>query len=163
MDDKFAEKNKCIMITGKGEPDIATRMFLKRMSIQYTIPIIALMDSDPYGLEILITYKWGSKNMCYDVFNLAIPSIKWLGVFPSDIDKYKIPIDCRIKMTDDDIKKGKELLLYNVFINNPLWKFQLETMIANKYKAEIQCFSKLSLSYLSSYYLPLKLLNGDWI
>ena len=26
--------------------------------------------------------------MCQDVNNLAVPSLRWLGVLPSDIDKY---------------------------------------------------------------------------
>ena len=52
----------------------------------------------------------GSKNMSYDSVSLTTPDIKWLGVRPSDLDKYQIPEQCRtylydilrIKLIDDD-------------------------------------------------------------
>jgi len=33
----------------------------------------------------------GSKNMSYDSASLTTPDIKWLGVRPSDLDRYRIP------------------------------------------------------------------------
>ena len=32
----------------------------------------------------------GSKNMSYDSASLTTPDIKWLGVRPSDLNKYKV-------------------------------------------------------------------------
>lgn len=32
----------------------------------------------------------GSKAMSYDSASLTTPDIKWLGVRPSDLDKYKV-------------------------------------------------------------------------
>lgn len=37
----------------------------------------------------------GSMNMSYDSSNLTTPDIKWLGVRPSDLDKFNIPEQCR--------------------------------------------------------------------
>lgn len=48
--------------------------------------------------------------MSYDSASLTTPDIKWLGVRPSDLDRYNIPEQCRLDMTDHDIKTGKELL-----------------------------------------------------
>ena len=42
----------------------------------------------------------GSKNMSYDAINLTTPDIKWLGVRPSDLDKYNIPQQCRCQVSD---------------------------------------------------------------
>jgi hypothetical protein len=36
--------------------------------------------------------------------------IKWLGVRPSDLDRFNIPQQCRLAMTDEDIKTGKKLV-----------------------------------------------------
>ena len=47
--------------------------------------------SDPYGLKILSVYMSGSKNMSYDSANLTTADIFWLGVRPSDLDKYHVP------------------------------------------------------------------------
>ena len=37
----------------------------------------------------------GSKAMAYDSANLATPDIKWLGVRPTDLDRYRIPAQAR--------------------------------------------------------------------
>ena len=52
----------------------------------------------------------GSMNMSYDSSNLTTPDIKWLGVRPSDLDRFNIPEQCRLPMTDEDIKTGKKLV-----------------------------------------------------
>lgn len=36
--------------------------------------------------------------------------IKWLGVRPSDLDRFNIPQQCRLAMTEEDIKTGKKLV-----------------------------------------------------
>ncbi len=37
----------------------------------------------------------GSKNMSYDSASLTTPDIKWLGIRPSDLDKYKVSVGGR--------------------------------------------------------------------
>jgi hypothetical protein len=49
-------------------------------------------------------------NMSYDAANLTTPDIKWLGVRPSDLDRFNIPQQCRLPMTDEDIKTGRKLV-----------------------------------------------------
>jgi hypothetical protein len=41
--------------------------------------------------------------MSHDSANLATPDIKWLGVRPSDLDKYDVPKDCRLDLTEHDV------------------------------------------------------------
>ena len=48
--------------------------------------------------------------MSYDSSNLTTPDIKWLGVRPSDLDRFNIPQQCRLPMTDEDVKMGKKLV-----------------------------------------------------
>ena len=50
--------------------------------------------------------------MSYDSSNLTTPDIKWLGVRPSDLDRFNIPEQCRLPMTDEDIKTGKKLVSF---------------------------------------------------
>jgi meiotic recombination protein SPO11 len=85
QEDRFYHRYPCIIITAKGQPDIATRMFLKRLKEELKIPVLGLVDSDPYGLKILSVYMSGSKNMSYDSSSLTTPDIKWLGLRPSDL------------------------------------------------------------------------------
>lgn len=162
-EDRFYNKYPCIIITAKGQPDVATRLFLKKLKVTLKIPILGLVDSDPYGLKILSVYMSGSKNMSYDSGNLTTPDIKWLGVRPSDLDKYQIPEQCRLKMTEHDIKTGKELLEEDFIRKNEGWCKELELMVKNKEKAEIQALSNFGFQYLTQEYLPRKLAQGDWL
>ena len=127
------------------------------------IPVVALVDSDPYGLKILSVYGSGSKNMSYDSASLTTPDIKWLGVRPSDLERYKIPQQCRLKMTPHDMKTGKEMLEEAFIQKNPAWMEELQIMISSKEKAEIQSLSSFGFQYLTEEYLPRKLRSGDWI
>ncbi|KAF9533323.1 Meiotic recombination protein W68, partial [Mortierella hygrophila] len=42
------------------------------------IPLVALMDCDPHGIEIYLTYRCGSINSAYENANLAVPALKYL-------------------------------------------------------------------------------------
>lgn len=79
-EDRFYQRYPCIIITGKGQPDVATRLFLRRLTDTLKIPVLAMVDSDPYGLKILSVYMSGSKQMSYDSGHLTTGDIKWLGV-----------------------------------------------------------------------------------
>jgi len=162
-EDRFYNRFPCIILTAKGQPDVATRLFLRRLKVELKLPVLALVDSDPYGLKILSVYMCGSKNMSYDSANLTTPDIKWLGVRPSDLDKYRVPEQCRLPMTDHDIKVGKELLEEDFVKQNEGWVKELETMLRTKQKAEIQALSSFGFQYLTEVYLPLKLQEQDWI
>ncbi|CAB9521001.1 Meiotic recombination protein SPO11-1 [Seminavis robusta] len=162
-EDRFYNKYPCIIITAKGQPDVATRMFLSRAASQLQIPVLGLVDSDPYGLKILSVYMSGSKNMSYDSASLTTPDIQWLGLRPSDLDKYNLPEQCRLDMTEFDIKTGKELLKEDFIVKNPKWMKEVAEMVKTKKKAEIQALSSFGFQYITEEYLPRKLREGDWI
>ncbi|XP_026412029.1 DNA topoisomerase 6 subunit A-like [Papaver somniferum] len=162
-EDRFYNRFPCIIVTAKGQPDVATRLFLRKMKMELKLPVLALVDSDPYGLKILSVYGCGSKNMSYDSANLTTPDIKWLGVRPSDLDKYKIPEQCRLPMTEQDIKTGKDMLEEDFVKKNTGWVEELTLMVKTKQKAEIQALSTFGFQYLTEVYLPLKLQQQDWL
>eukprot|EP00053_Salpingoeca_punica_P009930 m.89348 g.89348 ORF g.89348 m.89348 type:complete len:416 (+) comp15222_c0_seq1:51-1298(+) len=162
-EDRFYNQYPCVIITGKGQPDVATRLFLKMIKTSLKIPILGLFDSDPHGLKILSVYMSSSKNMSYDSSSLATSDIKWLGVRPSDLKKYKIPDQCRLPMTEDDILVGERLLKEEFIMKNPEWVKELELMLRTKEKAEIQALSNFGFQYLTEQYLPQKIAAGDWI
>lgn len=51
---------KCLLVTGRGQGDLAVRMCLNRIAVECGVPVLGLFDADPYGIEILLTYKCGS-------------------------------------------------------------------------------------------------------
>ena len=162
-EDRFYNTFPCILITGKGQPDVATRMFLSRLKAELKIPVLAFVDSDPYGLKILSVYMSGSKAMSYDANSLTTPDIKWLGLRPSDLDAYNLPDQCRLPMTPKDIEMGKQLLKEDFVLKNKQWVKELERMLHTKQKAEIQALSAFGFQFVTQVYLPRKLRQGDWI
>jgi len=162
-EDRFYNQFPCILITGKGQPDVATRMFLSRIKKELKIPVLAFVDSDPYGLKILSVYMSGSKAMSYDAASLTTPDIKWLGLRPSDLDAYNLPEQCRLPMTPADMEMGRKLLTEEFVLKNKAWCRELERMLATKQKAEIQALSSFGFQFVSKVYLPRKLRQGDWI
>ncbi|XP_070020023.1 meiotic recombination protein SPO11-1-like [Nicotiana sylvestris] len=47
-------------ISGRGYPDVPTRRFLRLLVDKLHLPVYCLVDCDPYGFDILTTYKFGS-------------------------------------------------------------------------------------------------------
>lgn len=54
-------KHCCLKLKGKGYPDINTRLMLKKVFDSHKLPIYVLTDGDPHGIEIMLTYRYGSQ------------------------------------------------------------------------------------------------------
>ncbi|XP_062507058.1 meiotic recombination protein SPO11-like isoform X2 [Corticium candelabrum] len=163
LDDKFCEKfGPCIIITGF--PDVSTRRVIHILWTLLEIPILGLVDCDPYGIEILTVFKFGSMSLAYNSHDLTCPCLKWIGVLPSDLARLSIPDDCLMDLAQRD-QQRLVLLLQRPFMKaEPMWKEEVEVMVARGKKAEIQCFSaSFSQSYLVDVYLPQKLSAGSWV
>ena len=160
---KYWNKLPCIIITGKGSADIATRAFLRKLVKELKIPAFALVDSDPYGHYIFSVYLRGSKRLSYESPFLATPEIKLLGVLSKDLDEFKIPKEVRLKMTKADIERTKQLLKEEFVKRNEKWVEDLKLMLEREEKAEIQALASHGFKYLTEQYLPVKIETGDWI
>ncbi|MHA2601380.1 MAG: helix-hairpin-helix domain-containing protein [Candidatus Thorarchaeota archaeon SMTZ1-83] len=160
---KYWNRQPCIVITGKGSGDIATRAFLRALVKELEIPAFALVDSDPYGHYIYSVFLRGSKRLSYESPFIATPELKLLGVLSRDLDEYNIPKSVRIAMEPADIKRIKDMLKEPFVKANRDWVKDLQLMLKLKEKAEIQAFASHSFEYLTDDYLPRKLETGDWI
>jgi meiotic recombination protein SPO11 len=162
-EDRFWRKYPCILLTAGGVGDIATRMFLKRLSKDLNLPVFSLVDSDPYGHYIHSVYLRGSKRLSYESPFLATPNIKLLGVLTRDLDTYKIPEVARLKLEKVDVKRIKDLLNEEFVKRNKAWEEDLRLSLKKNVKAEIQALSTHGFEFLTEKYLPEKLTTGDWI
>uniref|UniRef100_A0A3B6KPH2 DNA topoisomerase (ATP-hydrolyzing) n=1 Tax=Triticum aestivum TaxID=4565 RepID=A0A3B6KPH2_WHEAT len=160
--DKFCEKNRCIVITGRGYPDIPTRRFLRYLVEQLHLPAYCLVDSDPYGFDILATYKFGSMQLAYDANVLRVPEIRWLGVFTSDFEEYCLPDCCQLQLSSEDRRK-LEGILTRCYLHKeaPEWRLKLEAMLEMGVKFEIEALSASSISFLSQEYIPQQIRLGS--
>ncbi|MHA1946676.1 MAG: hypothetical protein ACXADW_11060 [Candidatus Hodarchaeales archaeon] len=162
-EDKFFNYIPCILVTASGQPDMATRMFIKRLHHDLNIPILGFLDADPYGLDILRVYSIGSKALSFESIELAVPDIRWLGLLPSDIEEYKIPKSVLIKMSDNDMKRADDLLKEDFVKTRPEWERQINIMRNTREKAEIQALASKNWRYMTGTYLPTKLDSADWV
>ncbi len=171
-DYEYWRKNKCLLITGKGQADRATRRMVRRLNEEWELPVYVLTDADPFGWYIYSTYKAGSISLSYESFRLACPEAKFLGMTMTDLEKYEIPKDHLIKANDIDIKRAKELLVsdestdqprYPWFHNSKRWRHEIKLFLNRRVKAEIESKSSKGFRFLSDVYLPEKISAKDWI
>ena len=73
----------CILISGRGFPDLATRAMVHQLSHRFQLPAFGLADSNPFGVALLMTYKLGSARMGAK-FSV---DLKWLGFRPSQLNE----------------------------------------------------------------------------
>ncbi|KAG8815452.1 endodeoxyribonuclease [Serendipita sp. 399] len=109
----FARKNRFgrpgICLTGKGYPDLVTRQLLHKLStgLPQEIPIFAVVDADPYGVDILATYAFGSRSFQHEREGLVSERLIWLGVKPSQLESLDIPAETLLNLSARDENKVK--------------------------------------------------------
>ncbi|XP_071807575.1 meiotic recombination protein SPO11-like [Asterias amurensis] len=164
LDDGFLQDlAPSIMITGKGFPDVNTRLMVRKLWDVLQIPVLCLVDADPHGLEILCVYKFGSRSMAYESRSLTVPCIRWLGVLPSDIQRLQVSRDVLIPLNKSDLRKAKELMKRPYYQHLPDWMKEMQILLDMGKKAETQCLTAISIDYLTKVYLPNKIRYGGWI
>lgn len=126
----------------KGYPDVQTRQFLRLLSLNRPkCPIFALVDFDPDGIGIMSTYKHGSMALAHESSNLAVPSMKWLGVRSSDIIRGGGSGQALMKLTARDRRIAVRMLEKELFDEKGKeddWRRELQVMLMLNIKAEIQ-------------------------
>lgn len=80
-----------ILFTGDGFSETMSREILKDLTDLLKIPVHGFFYCNGSGMEILSVYKVGSRNMYFDAMNLAVPSMQWLRLYPSNPTLYDVP------------------------------------------------------------------------
>ncbi|KAA0706888.1 Meiotic recombination protein SPO11 [Triplophysa tibetana] len=164
LDDDFCTRlSPCIIITGKGVPDVNSRLMVRKLWDTLHVPVFALVDADPHGIEIMCIYKYGSVSMAFEACSLTVPSVLWLGLLPSDIQRYRIPEEALIPFSQADERKINSLRRRPYITCQPTWENEIKAMQRLKQKAEIQSLASIAPRFLTRVYLPNKLRYGCWI
>ncbi len=169
----FWKKHKAILITSAGQPDRATRRFVRRLNEELKLPVYILTDADPYGWYIYSVFKIGSITLSYESERLATPTARFIGVSMTDIygdaEKKKKPYltdrerrHYIIKAKPADIKRAKELMNYKWF-QTKQWIKEINIFLNKKSKLEIEALASKGLRFLSDKYIPEKIETKDWI
>ncbi|RZF41117.1 hypothetical protein LSTR_LSTR002749 [Laodelphax striatellus] len=158
-EDIFNKLGPCILITGRGFPDLNTRHMLKMLWVKLEIPVLALVDCDPHGIEIMLVYRFGSLSQSQFGEILAVPSMKWLGVQPRDVINLQIP---SIPLTIEE-KRNLEAMCERQYLKaNPQLLYEIRRMVESSSKAEIESLYNFSPSYLTNVYLPNKIHSNEF-
>ncbi|MEE8133251.1 MAG: DNA topoisomerase IV subunit A [Nitrososphaerales archaeon] len=152
IEEKVHKKFKAIVVDTAGQPPRSTRYLLKRLHDELDLDIFILTDGDVYGEHIAMVIKSGSANAAH-LRELTVSDAKWIGVWASDIQKYKLPTD---PMTEADIKRCQELKRDPRY-QSDVWQRELDIFLKMKRKSELEAFSKYGLTKITDDYLPEKL------
>jgi len=167
----FWRQYKAILITSAGQPDRATRRFVRRLNEELKLPVYILTDADPYGWYIYSVFRIGSIQLSYESERLATPNAKFLGVSMTDIfgDKNKKPYlseqerrNYIIKAKEADVKRALEIKNYDWFKTKG-WQHEIEIFLDKKSKLEIEAMASKGLKFLAFQYIPEKIKSGDFV
>jgi len=152
VEEKAWERFKAIIIHTAGQPPRATRSLIRRLNYELGLPTYIFCDSDPWGLGIALTVICGSANAAH-LRELVTPDAEWLGLWPSDVIKYKLPTE---RMSEVDLKRTHDLLKDPRCQDDP-WRRELKKFLEVKRKCELEAFSRYGLAFVVDKYLPEKL------
>ncbi|XP_048486898.1 meiotic recombination protein SPO11 [Plutella xylostella] len=159
----LARLGPVIILTGKGYPDVCSRRLLRRLSRELRLRALALVDPDPHGMEIFLTYKYGSLAQSHLSSSLACPSLALLGARHSDVMTLA-PAEARMRLTDLDRRKLNSLLK-RPYLDNAAGaaiKKELKSMLSSGVKAELEALAPTTAA-LCDAYLTSKLIQGHYL
>ncbi len=161
IEEKYAQKNKCVLIATQGQASRGIRRLIHRLSREAKIPIYVFTDGDPYGYYIYSVIKQGSINLAFLSDKLGTPECKFIGMTMADIEKYGLQ-NVTEKLKDLDKKRIKEEMRYPWF-QNKYWQAELKSMIKGGVRIEQQALANKSLEFVAEKYLPEKIKNKDFL
>lgn len=162
-EDRFWEEHNCILTHGAGQPPRGCRRLLQRFSQELKLPIICLLDCDPWGHYIYSVIKQGSISLAFESSRLAIPEAKFLGLRSKDYKSCDLPESVKIDLSDNDIKRAKEIAAYPWFADNRGWQKEIQGLLDNGFKMEVEALIAKDISYVTEEYVPMKLKAKDWL
>jgi len=89
VQDEFWRQHNCILVTGKGFPDLATRACVHALHRQLQVPVRGLADCDPFGVLVLQCYAHGS-DRDGSGSGYRVP-MEWIGLRPSQVRHLSVP------------------------------------------------------------------------
>jgi DNA topoisomerase-6 subunit A len=162
-EDRFWEKHNCILTHGGGQPPRGVRRLLQRFNGEKKLPIICLLDCDPWGHYIYSVIKQGSISLAFESERLAIPDAKFLGIRAKDYEECELTDDVQIELNDNDKKRAGEIANYPWFKDHKAWQKEIAKMMSNGFKMEVESLITKDISYVTEEYVPERLKKKDWL
>lgn len=159
-EDGFCEDYPCIMVTGKGFPDLATRAFVHACHTELDLPVFGLADCDPYGILVLHTYQYSDRAGMDGGSRYAV-DMEWLGLRPSHVDRLQtsstaLPPAAFQQLSALDEKRLTNTLLkeehrWTNYGQDDRRMEELEDMLESGYKVELEALNWLGMDYCADW------------
>ena len=162
-EDKFWRKNNCVLTHGAGQPPRGVRRMLYRLHNELKLPIYCLLDNDPWGYYIYSVIKQGSINLAFESQRMAIPDARFLGLRSIDYERCTLSDSVQIALNDTDRKRAKQIASYPWFANKKPWQKEIQKLLDNGFKLEVEALISKDISYVTEEYTPQRLTDGDWL
>jgi DNA topoisomerase-6 subunit A len=162
-EDKFWKEHNCILTHGGGQPPRGVRRLLNRLHYDLKLPVYCLLDNDPWGYYIYSVIKQGSINLAYESRRMAIPDARFLGLRSNDYERCKLTPSVQIKLNDQDIKRAKQIAQYPWFASKKPWQREIEMMLKNGFKLEVEALISKDISYVTEQYVPARLEEKNFL
>ncbi|TVQ30654.1 MAG: DNA topoisomerase IV subunit A [Phycisphaeraceae bacterium] len=162
-EDRFWDKHNCIIIHGGGQPPRGVRRLLWRLHYDLKLPVYVLVDNDPWGYYIYSVVKQGSISLAFESQRMAIPDARFIGMSSFDAEEFGLSPEVTIRVTDQDIRRAKEILAYPWFSEKKHWRREIERMLKLGVKLELEALSSKDFSFITETYLPTKMKQGNFL
>jgi DNA topoisomerase VI subunit A len=162
-EDRFWEEHNCVLTHGGGQPPRGVRRLLQRFNQEKKLPIICLLDCDPWGYYIYSVIKQGSISLAFESSRLAIPEAKFLGIRSKDYVECELPESVKIALNDNDKRRANEIAAYPWFKDHAKWQKEIAKMVSNGFKMEVESLITKDISYVTEEYVPERLKKKDWL
>jgi len=152
-EERIFDRFPCILVTGKGFPDLATRALVSTLHNELELPVIGLCDCNPYGISVLSLYHCAGERMGVDGrMRYSVP-IQWLGLRPSEVARLKddLPETVFQKLTDLDKKRMTSLLDPNHEFLSEEDEEEVRDMEDAGYKVELEALYWLGPDYMGNW------------
>ena len=162
-EDKFWRTHHCILTHGAGQPPRGVRRLLYRLHNELNLPVYCLLDNDPWGYYIYSVIKQGSINLAYESKRMAIPDARFLGLRSKDFVACGLSNSVKIDLNDTDRKRAKQIAGYPWFAHKKPWQKEIQTLLDNGFKLEVEALFSKDISYVTEEYTPARLESQDWL
>ncbi|KAK7254353.1 ATP-hydrolyzing type II DNA topoisomerase [Aureococcus anophagefferens] len=137
VEDRFFERHPCVLVTGMGVPDIATRALVHKLRGSLDVPVYGLVDWNSWGVGVLLCYKVGSARLGLEAVRYTV-DVKWIGLRSSQVDRLELPASCRQPLTARDRRRAEGLLAHPWVATKPAWQRELRRQLDLGSKCELE-------------------------
>jgi len=162
-EDKFWRKHNCILTHGAGQPPRGVRRMLYRLHSELKLPIYCVLDNDPWGYYIYSVIKQGSINLAFESQRMAVPEVRYLGLRSKDYERCGLSESVQIALNENDRKRAKQIAQYPWFAKKRDWQREIDKMLKNDFKLEVESLISKDISYVTEEYVPARLADKDWL